>query len=44
METKRSQLLQVLDQYSNTAIDESVLLTVMKTQALVEEIQNGNHD
>jgi len=44
METKRSQLLQVLDQYSNTAIDESVLLTVMKTQALVEEIQNGDHD
>jgi len=44
MEDKRSKLLQVLERYSHTSIDETVLLTVMKTQALVEEIQNGNHD
>lgn len=44
MENKRTELLQILDQYSKTNIDETVLLTVMKTQALVEEIQNGNHD
>ena len=44
MEKKRVELLQVLDRYSEASIDEAVLLTVMKTQALVEEIQNGDHD
>jgi len=41
---KTEEVIAKLQSFAKEGITESVLLTVLKTQTLVEEIYNGNHD
>jgi hypothetical protein len=41
MLNKTNQVIEKLDSYSNETISEEVLMTVMRTQALVKEIYNN---
>ena len=41
---KTEEIITKLQSFAKEGITENVLLTVLKTQTLVEEIYNGNHD
>ena len=41
---KTNEIIAKLQSFSKEGVNENVLMTVLKTQSLVEEIYNGNND
>ena len=44
MLNKTNQIVEKLKSFAKSDINENVLMTVLKTQSLVEEIYNGDND
>ena len=44
MKQKATKIIEKLDKFRQTEIDEEVLLTVLKTQELVKELTNGSNN